>query len=81
MDLQAQYENVIKTLQAAAETHMQALACNELGDVQVQRGDVTQATALWNDSLDLITGPYQVIVYLVFFLLYRVCTTDSTEES
>jgi uncharacterized protein HemY len=61
--VQAQYEDVIKTLQAAAETHAQALACNELGDVHVQRGDVTQATALWNDSLDLITGPYQVHLF------------------
>lgn len=62
--MQAQYEEVIRTLQAAAETHAQALACNELGDVQVQRGDITQATALWNDSLDLITGPYQVPLHL-----------------
>jgi hypothetical protein len=58
--VQSQYEEVIKALQAAGETHAQALACHELGDVHLQQGDAAHATSLWNDALDIITGPYQV---------------------
>lgn len=61
MRMQTKYTECITALRNVGEKEAQAQACNEVGDVWLHHGDLREATAAWNDSLDLITGPYQVL--------------------
>lgn len=59
--MQTKYTECITALRNVGEKEAQAQACNEVGDVWLHHGDLPAATTAWNDSLDLITGPYQVL--------------------
>ena len=56
-----QYEKVIELLKERQEKVLQVQAMNELGDVHAHFGAWSEAVQLWNDALDTIIGPYQVI--------------------
>ncbi|KAK9804359.1 hypothetical protein WJX72_009127 [[Myrmecia] bisecta] len=56
-----EYNKTIEALREAGEKRLQILALNELGDVYAHIGQFEEAAQAWNDSLDLLLGPYQVL--------------------
>lgn len=57
----AEYDKVVAELKKAGEKALQVQALNELGDVYGHMGNWVAARQAWNDSLDLLIGPYQVM--------------------
>eukprot|EP00201_Polytomella_parva_P014162 CAMPEP_0175058744 /NCGR_PEP_ID=MMETSP0052_2-20121109/12028_1 /TAXON_ID=51329 ORGANISM="Polytomella parva, Strain SAG 63-3" /NCGR_SAMPLE_ID=MMETSP0052_2 /ASSEMBLY_ACC=CAM_ASM_000194 /LENGTH=400 /DNA_ID=CAMNT_0016324179 /DNA_START=94 /DNA_END=1292 /DNA_ORIENTATION=+ len=55
------YQSAIDLLKKRNEKMFMILAIHELGDVYAHLGDWTNASIQWNDALDTLLGPYQVI--------------------
>ena len=63
--LQAMYRNAISALRASGEKGAQVRAAAELGDVHAHASELPEATTLWCQALDLLTGPYQVRICIL----------------
>eukprot|EP00798_Chlamydomonas_sp_ICE-L_P023815 gene23815-9378_t len=61
--LPAEYVKVIEILKKRCEKASMILAIQEMGDVHAHFGNWGVATTSWNDALDALIGPYQVLKY------------------
>ncbi|MEW5312856.1 MAG: hypothetical protein WDW38_004457 [Sanguina aurantia] len=59
--LPAEYVKVIEVLKKRGGRAHLVLATHELGDVHAHFGDWRGASVAWNDALDMLLGPYQVL--------------------
>lgn len=53
---------------AVTLVRLQVEATNELGDVYAHFGSWKEAVQAWNDALDCIIGPYQVVCTVCKFV-------------
>jgi hypothetical protein len=62
------------------EKYEQSQALNELGDLLAHTGNLKDASAAWNDALDLVCGSYQVCFTNIAFAMWCLLRHHSTKR-